>query len=862
MLVNDPMQSVANRKALKGRKRRKGKGASGSNRKKRPFLKWMLLVVIGTIFLIMGGCSAVILAGNYAVDEKKLVMPQTSVFLDQDGKEFGQVAEEDRKYVSLSEMPDYLGQAFIAVEDRRFMHHYGVDPRAVARAVWVDIKTRSLAEGSSTITMQLARNVFLTNEKVWNRKIKEALIAINLEQHYTKEQILEMYLNQIYFGHNKYGVETAADWYFNKTVRKNGKKETISLSEAALLAGLPKAPENYSPKKNLKKALERRDLVLDLMAEQGFITEEEKQQAMAEKITIASNTGKGNKYDAYLDLVRKEAQERYGLTADELNRGGFRIYTNLNRQAQEAGEKAFRDDNLFPADGPYGKVQGGMAMINPKTGAIVAVAGGRGYEASNFNRAMAKVQAGSAMKPIAAFAPAVEYKGMNPYDTVIDEPIKRENGKPWPQNNGGVYHGRAYMIDALAHSYNAAAVWLLKEVGVKTGYEFVTNLGLEIDEKFNNDDMYSLTLGGPTVSPLEMAQAYSPFANKGVWVEAHAIQKIERSDGSELPVDDPKVKEVMSSRTAYYMTVMMQAVVNEGTGQRAKLYGRDVAGKTGTTNGSTRIWFVGYTPQYVTAIYMGRDKDQEHPVGESSGGPRGPAHLFARIMEEALKGMPVENFPQPEGVPQPERPLTLKKITDLRASYDPATTSVSLSWTDFDDRAQYNVYRIEGSGGDGQLIGQTESGSFVDSAIEVPAKGSGVLDMLLKSKEKVYHYYVVPVDPQTGELGERSNTATVVIGPPEDAVEAPEDETEEEEDGESDGDDAAPDTSPPANEAPTNPSQGNQPPEGTAPPEGEEQNPGGGQGKEEKQGSRNNVKPQKVNGVRPNSEETEGESAP
>lgn len=837
--MNDSPRSVANRKALKGRKSREKQAEKhNQKKKKRSFfsIKWILLVIVATVFLIMGGCSAVILAGNYAIDEDKLVMPQTSVFLDAEGKEFGQLAEEDREYVEYDEMPEYLGQAFIAVEDRRFYDHYGVDPRGVLRALWVDIKTWSLKEGSSTITMQLARNVFLTNEKELSRKIKEALIAINLEQNYTKEQILEMYLNQILFGHGKYGVETAAQWYFDKTVRKDGEKETISLSEAALLAGIPKAPSTYSPKNNLDKAIERRNLVLSLMEEQGFITKEQKEEAMAEKIMVAEHEGAGNKYQAYLDLVRNEAKERFGLDEDELNRGGFKIYTNLKRQAQESVEKAYSNDDLFPADGEYGKVESGLTMLDPKTGEIVAVAGGRDYEAGGFNRSYrARVQAGSTMKPLVTYAPAIEIKGMKPYDTVQDKPIELK-GKPWPKNAGGGYHGTSYMMDALKHSYNAAAVRTLRDVvGVKTGYEFATSLGMNIDEKFSADNAYSLTLGANDASTVEMAQAYSAFANQGVMVEAHAINKIEGPDGSEIKVDDPQVKEVMSARTAYYMTEMLKAVVNEGTGTEARIPGREVAGKTGTTQESGRIWFAGYTPQYVTAIYMGRDEDQTHDVGESSGGPRGPANLFAEVMAGALEGMPAESFPKPEGVAKPREPVKLTKITDLRASYDAEAQQVSLSWTDTDERINYNVYRIEGESEEAALIGETEGGSFTDGDIEVPEQGGGLSGFFGQVKEKTYHYYVVPVNAETGETGDQSNTATVVISPPE-AEEPPEEEGEgegnegEQGPGEGEGPPPGEGEGPPGEGGPGNgnPGDGNPGDGGQGPGNGGGQGPGNG----------------------------------
>ena len=780
--MNDSTRSYANRKALKGRSRKERFNKKDKAKKRRLFnIKWILLVIVATVFLVMGGCSAVILAGNYVIDEDKLTMPQTSVFLDDEGNQFGQLAEEDREYVELDEMPEYLGQAFIAVEDRRFYDHYGVDPRAILRAIWVDLKTWSLKEGSSTITMQLARNVFLTNEKAFSRKIKEAMIAINLELNYPKEQILEMYLNQILFGHGKYGVETAADWYFGKTVRTNGEKETISLSEAAMLAAIPKAPSTYSPKSNMDKAIERRNLVLELMEQEGFITAEEKEEAMAEEIEVVEHEG-GNKYEAYLDLVRQEAEERYGLSEDELNRGGFKIYTNLNRQAQEAVEKAYSDDDLFPADGEYGKVESGLTMLDPETGEIVAVAGGRDYEGQNFNRSYdARVQPGSAMKPLVTYAPAIEFKGMKPYDTVEDRPIEGKDGQPWPKNAGGTYHGTTYMIDALKHSYNAAAVRTLRDVvGVKTGYDFATSLGMNIEEELSADDAYSLTLGANTATTVEMAQAYSAFANQGVLVEAHAINKIEGPDGAEVRVDDPEVKEVMSAQTAYYMTEMLKAVVNEGTGTRARIPGREVAGKTGTTNDSTRIWFVGYTPQYVTAIYMGRDEDQEHEVGERSGGPRGPAALFARVMAEALEGMPAESFAKPEGVEKVREPIQLTKITDLRASYDAEAQAVTLGWTAEDDRVRYNVYRIKGESTEAELIGEADGGSFTDSKIEVPEKDGGLSELFGQLAGGItYHYYVVPVNPETGETGEESNTATVVITPPE-GSEPPEEEQEEE----------------------------------------------------------------------------------
>lgn len=801
--MNDS-RSVANRKALKGRKSRRGAIKRKQQNKKRSFFnfKWILLVIVATVFLIMGGCSAVILAGNYAIDEDKLIMPQTSVFLDDEGKEFGQQSEEDREYVRLDEMPDYLAEAFIAVEDRRFYNHYGIDPRSVARAVWVDIKTGSLKEGSSTITMQLARNVFLTNEKEFSRKIKEAMIAINLEQNYTKEQILEMYLNQILFGHGKYGVETAANWYFDKTARIDGDKETISLSEAALLAGIPKAPTTYSPKNNLDKAIERRNLVLNLMEENGFITKEQKEEAIAEEVVVASHEGKGNKYTAYLDFVRREAKERFDLDEDELNRGGFKIYTNLNRQAQESVEKAYSNDDLFPVDGEYGEVQSGLTMLDPKTGKIVAVAGGRNYEAGNFNRSTANVQVGSAMKPLVTYAPAIEYKGMQPYDTVIDEPIELK-GELYPKNAGGRYHGATYMVEAVKHSYNAAAVRTLKDVGVKNGYNFATNLGMTIDEKYNADDMYSLTLGANEASTVEMAQAYSAFANQGVLVEAHAISKIEYPDGSRVKVDEPQVKEVMSPRTAYYMTEMLKAVVDGGTGTQARIPGREVAGKTGTTNDSTRIWFVGYTPQYVTAIYMGRDEDQKHAIGESSGGPRGPAHLFSRVMAGALEGLPAEAFPRPEGVKKPQEPVKLTKVTDLRASYDEEAQTVSLSWTANDKRVKYHVYRLIGDENNASLIGEANGGNFTDSDIEVPDKSEGGLAKLFGMvKEQTYHYYVVPVNAETGETGEESNTATVVISPPE--AEEPEEDDEEDETGDEPPNDTDDSEGPPDNDEPRN----------------------------------------------------------
>lgn len=767
----------------------------------------MRLVVVSILLLALFGIAGVVIAGEWMIDETKLTeMSQTSTIYDKDGREIGALYVENRKLIEdFDKVPDYVRAAFIATEDRRFYHHFGVDPIGIARALVVNLRAGETVEGGSTITQQLAKLTYLTHDRVFSRKIKEAIIAVNLERKFTKDQILEMYLNQIYFGHGAYGIETASQMFFGKSVTE------LTLGEAALLAGIPKAPNNYSPYTNLDKALERRKVVLKLMEEQQYITEEERMMAEREEVRLKELPKRSGFAQAYIDYVIREAERKYGFTEAELYRGGYKIYTHMERQAQEAIEEVFADDRYFPKSADDQKIESGMVILDHKTGGIVAMAGGRDYVAKGLNWATQRDrQPGSAFKPIAVYGPALE-AGWEPYDTLPDKKITyKEYGNWTPTNPGGRYRGQVTMMTALTHSINTSAVWLLNELGPETGFDFAVRLGIPLEEQDRHN--LAIALGGTTqgVSPLDMAQAYTAFANNGVMMRAHAIEKITTQDDRVIVQAEPDGTSVMSAQSAYYMTRMLENVVKEGTGTNARM-DRAVAGKTGTValdperfrgiNGNKDAWFVGYTPEWTAAVWMGYPKTDEKHYLTFSGGNY-PAKLFKEVMSRGLKGRPVTQFERPEGVAELVPPVRLTKITDLAAHYNPDTGVVELTWTPLEPQGYigYRVYRRaeqiswtnpwwnpgngrgpqqnndQGSDGKPKDKGQDNrpdaQGPEQSPAVAQPTVTAQTEEMIGESREGWFRdagvesgyrftYYVIPYNLQTGEEGPASNEAVV-----------------------------------------------------------------------------------------------------
>lgn len=604
--------------------------------------KWWLLVISTTLLVVVGGFAAVMMTTTvYELDSLKKLKFATTLY-DRDEKEIEALGDTNREYIDLDDVKSQeLMEAFVAIEDERFYQHHGPDLKGLARALAVDILTMSAAEGGSTITMQVARNIVLNEqrEKTFMRKVTEIAIAYNLERKYTKKEILESYLNFISLGNEFRGIQTASKNYFDKDLTK----DELEPHEIALLAGLPKAPEGYNPFKHEKQAVQRRNVVLAKMAEKEIITEQEKEKYQKMDLGVdPQNMAKHRKnqnYHAYKDFLANEALERYGLDGQDLLNGGYKIYTGMDKKAQLSLEKTLRDDSYYQG---HDNLDAGATIIDPKTGQIAAIGGGRNYLSGYENRALSRVQPGSAIKPLTVFAPAVEEKGYNENSYVSDSPYSYAGWSP--KNYDGVYRGSIPLKEAAARSINAGTARLLVEVvGVDTAFQYAKKEGLQLED--SDKQPAPLSLGGLSkgVSTLQMAQAYSLFPNGGKSSDAHSIVKIVAPDGEEL---EPKKElkqneEVFSPRTADVMNQILTYVVQSGTGENARLAdGRDVAGKTGTTQNNREAWFVGYTPEYVMAT-MVFNEGGEHV--RLSGGAY-PARIFHKVMTDALSDTEVSRF--------------------------------------------------------------------------------------------------------------------------------------------------------------------------------------------------------------------------
>ena len=617
-----------------------------------PIFKILLMagaLFIGIVFIIL----TILTVGAYQEDLSILAepLPQSLVIYDKDDKVVSELSSEKFTSVPLSQVPEILGSAIVAVEDKRFYSHSGADILGIVRSAFNNLKAGSIVGGGSTITQQLAKNLFLTAEQTYTRKIKEVIIAFRIEQKYDKDEILELYLNQIYFGEGKWGVQDAAMVYFGKDI------QDITTSEAALLAALPKAPTHYSPYKDMEKAKERRNLVLNILYDEDIIDKNELDTAMNEDIILSDGEVEnlGGEFPSYVDYIIEEAINKYGFSEEEILKGGLQIYTEMDTEVQISIETVYETDGLFPTSSGEELIQSASIVIDPSTGGIRGLVGYRGKHIyRGLNRAtQLKRQPGSAIKPLAVYGPALE-NGYKKSSMLVDE--KTDFDGYSPTNINDVYQGSVSLYDALVHSINVPAVALLNEMGVETGIDFLKKSGIPLHE---NDRSLSIALGGFTegVSPLEMAQAFSIFPNLGTMNKAHAITKITSSSGEVLLKVEVESVEVMKPENAYTMTQMLMGVVKEGTGKNAAL-GRPTAGKTGTTqlpsseeykgvSGVKDAWFVGYTPELVTAVWVGYDKNDPNFVMQSSGGDH-PAKIFKAIMLNALQNTKASSFEIPK----------------------------------------------------------------------------------------------------------------------------------------------------------------------------------------------------------------------
>lgn len=551
-------------------------------------------------------------------------------------------SDQNRLPIDINKVPQNLQNAFIAAEDNRFYEHIGIDPIGIFRAIFANLTNRGIAQGGSTITQQLAKNAFLSQEQTLKRKIQEAMLALEIEHKYSKKEILEMYMNQIYFGQGAYGIQTAAKTYFNKDVNE------LTLTQCAMLAGLPKSPNYYSPFNNLNEAKKRKNVVLDQMVKYGYVSAAEAEDAKNQDLGLSKShqSKEADEYASFIDYVSQQVAKKYG--DDALYKEGLKIYTTMDVDKQHAAVRAMRNlPNNYTDENGLTQPQAAIVSIDPKTGHILAMVGGRGQD--SFNRAsMAVRQPGSAFKPF-VYLTALQHD-MTPDTTMNDQPVTY--GSWSPKNAGGSYSGTMTLSDALAHSVNTIAVQLADQVGTKNIIANAKKMGITtLDAK---DDNLAMALGGLTkgVTPLEMASAYGTFANKGVHVKPTAIVKIlDRNgnvleDASTLEKEETKTR-VMSEREAYEMTTMLEGVIDHGTGTTAAI-GRPAAGKTGTTDDNKDAWFVGYTPDIVTAVWIGDDTGS-HSLGEIYGGTI-PAEIWKDYMSSATSDESGGDFSAPSGM--------------------------------------------------------------------------------------------------------------------------------------------------------------------------------------------------------------------
>ncbi|MBS3957048.1 MAG: PBP1A family penicillin-binding protein [Clostridiales bacterium] len=564
---------------------------------------------------------------------------QTSVITDRNGEVLATLfAEQNRTDRPLAEIPQALRQAVIATEDSRYYEHRGIDPIGIARALWVDIRTRSAAQGGSTITQQYVKNAFITPEKTLRRKISEAILAYRLEQRYSKDRVLELYLNTIYFGHGAYGVESAAQVYFGKPV------DQLDLAESAMLAGVIKSPGRFSPYLEPEAAVLRRNTVLRQMTDQELITEEERAAAADAEPVLAGLSGRNVIAPYFVEYVKAQLVEEYG--SDQVFRGGITVTTTLDITMQRAAEEAIAEALDSPDD-----PSAALVAIDPKTGQILAMVGGKDFSEKQFNVAVqGRRQPGSAFKPF-VLATALA-QGVTAEETYERGPARLglSNGQTWSVTGATGQSGPMRLREAMEKSINSVFAQLVLEVGADAVIQTARTMGITTEIS----PVPAVALGGHAegVSPLEMASAYGTLAAGGLHAEAHGISRVTDASGEVLFSAELVAQEVIDPAVAYLTTDVLRGVLTDGTGGVAKI-GRPAAGKTGTTQQYRDAWFVGYTPDLVASVWVGHPeaaREMTNVRGRNVTGGSFPAEIWAAFMKRALADRDATEFSRPEGL--------------------------------------------------------------------------------------------------------------------------------------------------------------------------------------------------------------------
>ncbi|AFZ30943.1 penicillin-binding protein 1A [Gloeocapsa sp. BRSZ] len=618
------------------------------------FVKEVGQVTGGTLLAITMLTSAVVAGGLIGLATSFRNLPdvralrnyfpsETSYIYDIKGRLLASIhGEANREVVPLDRISPDLKRAVMAIEDSHFYYHHGINVGSVGRALLVNWQRGAVAEGGSTVSMQLARNIFLTQERKFSRKVAEAVLAVRLEQVLSKEEILELYLNQVYWGHNNYGVQTAARTYFNKSAAN------LNLAEAAMMAGLIQAPEQYSPFNNMERAKQRQEIVLNRMLQLGWITPEEEAAARNTEIKLGRiRSFQGSAMPYVTNAAAQELAKRFG--RDAVLKGGMRVQTTVDADMQRMAEETVTTwHKRIRAQGVNGD-QMALVAVDPRTQFIKALVGGVDPRKSEFNRAtQAQRQPGSAFKPFVYYAAFASGK-YTPNSIVEDTPVSYNDGSAEryiPKNYDNSFQGPMSIRRALEVSRNIPAIKIGQAVGLNKVIEICRVLGINSPM----EPVISLPLGAIGVTPLEMASAYATFANYGWHSPPTAIVRVSDSSGNVLLDNTPKPQLVLDPWAAASLNSVMQGVITNGTGRAAQL-DRQAAGKTGTTSSERDIWFVGYVPQLATAVWVGNDNYR--PLGKGSTGGGFVAPVWRDFMQKALKDQRVEYFRSPSQFQRP-----------------------------------------------------------------------------------------------------------------------------------------------------------------------------------------------------------------
>lgn len=746
---------------------------------------FLLLTAVGIIWFI-----TLINRTNWKdFDPSKLEnQAQTLIFYDKDGKPVGGLwGGQNRTSIPLADVPKHVQEALLAAEDIRFYSHPGVDIQGIVAAGWADI-TKGKMRGASTLSQQLMKITHLTNEQTLTRKLQDARLALELERVYTKDQIMEMYLNINYFGYGAYGIEAAAQSYFSKPASE------LTLAEGALLIGVLKGPGIYAPHLNLEKSVQRRNLILGLMNEYGFITEDEMEEAKAEEVNLKLQSRISANFGFYIDAAENEAMALTGITREDLVSGGYRIYTTMDSALQKQCDQLMGNGELYPANAKDGtEVQGALVVLDSKTGGVRAVVGGREYTTrQGLNRATSsRRQPGSAIKPVLVYGPAIDRFGYNPATMIEDAPADFNGYRP--VNAGGKYSGWVTLRQAIVRSINVPAVRVLNDIGLASAKDFAGNAGIQFDA---GDDSLAIGLGGFTqgVTPVELASAYTAFANSGNYSKASFVQKIVDADGVVIFENKYPNSPVMTDATAFIMTDILHNAAMSGTAKLLNFNKIPLAAKTGTVAwdyGNKDVWLASYNPEYVVVCWMGFDRtDSSHYLSSGTIGGTNPAQVCKEVYLYLYSETAAPKFRMPDSVTllaldrlaleQTGRILLASPLTpEEQKLYDyfpktQAPTEISQYWqtpvtpTGFNlalsergmpvisflmvqDFARYDVYRIN-------EYGRTEK------VTEIPgAAGSIATHEDATAQPGTYSYYVSPVHPQLNVSGSPTQALTITV---------------------------------------------------------------------------------------------------